>query len=194
MNIYSILDIPFVYKLSQIILAPGKRQFMKKIWSVAFDVNRSPVLDVGCGPKLIGPRPKGELYGADINAGYLNSFLREAENTGGMNGKSRTIIKQCSATNLPFDSNLFLEIRANGFLHHMNDSDVILSAKEMYRCLSHEGQLIILEDVWPRSKFRRPLAWLIRKFDRGEFMRTEEELIELFKEAIGAPAISISFL
>lgn len=190
MNIYRILDIPFIYKLSQIILAPGKPLFLKKIWGAVFDVNRSPVLDVGCGPKLIGPRPRGELYGVDISAQYLESFLKEAETAHGESCKLKTIVQKCSSTNLPFDANFFLEIRANGFLHHMNDDDVRLSAKEMYRCLSHGGQLVVLEDVWPRSKFRRPLAWLIRRLDRGNFMRTEEELIALFTEAIGSPSVS----
>lgn len=190
MNLYKILDIPIVYKLSQIILAPGKPLFMKKVWGAAFDVERSPVLDVGCGPKLVGPRPKGELYGVDINAKYLDSFLKEAEKADGSNGKSRTIVNKCSSTNLPFENNFFLEIRANGFLHHMCDGEVSLSAKEMYRCLSPGGQLVILEDVWPRSKFRRPLAWLIRRLDRGDFMRTEEKLISLFRDAIGSPTIS----
>lgn len=188
MNIYRILDIPFFYKLSQIVFAPGKPLFMKNIWGAVYDLNRSPVLDVGCGPKLIGPRPKGELYGVDINANYLSSFLREGERVGVQNCKSKVIVKECSATSLPFEDDFFLEIRANGFLHHMCDDDVMLSAREMYRCLSRGGHLVILEDVWPKSKFRRPLAWLIRRLDRGDFMRTEEELITLFSEAIGGPA------
>lgn len=179
MNIYKILDIPVVYKLSQFFLAPGKKIFMKNIWAATFDLSRSPVLDVGCGPKLIGPRPNGVLYGVDINVRYLESFLKESEGA---------IVKEGNSANLPFEDNFFLEVRANGFLHHINDDEVISSAKEMYRCLAPGGQLVILEDVWPRSKFSRPLAWLIRRFDRGAFMRTEEELIDLFEDAIGSPA------
>lgn len=189
MNFYKILDIPFVYTLSQLLLAPGKPFFMKSIWSDAFDVDRSPVLDVGCGPKLIGPRPNGHLCGADINVRYLESFLKESEGVNVKSSAQSTTISECSSTNLPFEDNFFLEIRANGFLHHICNDDVKASAQEMYRCLSPGGHLVILEDVWPRSKFRRPLAWLIRRFDRGVHMRTEEELLALFSDAIGSPAV-----
>lgn len=188
MNIYRVLDIPFVYNLSQIVLAPGKPILLKKIWANAFDVNRSPVLDVGCGPRLIGPRPKGLLCGVDINSRYLKSYLRESQVAN--RNKQETVIKEGSSTCLPFDDNFFHEVRANGFLHHLSDNDVYETAKEMYRCLSPDGQLVILEDVWPRSKFKRPLAWLIRRFDQGQFMRTEEQLVELFRGAIGSPIIT----
>lgn len=190
MSIYKILDIPFFYKLSQIILAPGKPIFMKNIWADAFDVGRSPVLDVGCGPKLIGPRPEGTLYGVDINVRYLESYLKESQVACLKSGTQRTIVKEGTSTSLPFEDNFFLEVRANGFLHHMDDDDLKVSAKEMYRCLAPGGQLVILEDIWPKSKFRRPLAWLIRRFDRGAFMRTEKELISLFTDAIGKPAVT----
>lgn len=190
MNIYKILDIPFFYKLSQMILAPGKPMFMKGIWAEAFDIGRSPVLDVGCGPKLIGPRPEGALYGVDINVRYLESYLRESQLTGLKYSSQKTEVIEGTSTSLPFEDNFFLEVRANGFLHHINDDDLRISAKEMYRCLSPGGQLVILEDIWPRSKLWRPLAWLIRRFDRGEFMRTEDKLISLFTDAIGKPAVT----
>ena len=57
----------------------------------------------------------------------------------------------------------------------------------MYRCLAIGGQLIILEDVWPKSFLRRPFAWLIRKYDQGKFMRSEEELVRLFRDVIDEP-------
>lgn len=193
MSIYKILDIPFFYKLSQIIFAPGKPLFMKKIWATAFDVNLSPVLDVGCGPKLIGPRPKGELYGVDISAQYLTSFVKDAERFGSQDNQSKVIVKECSATSLPFQDDFFLEIRSNGFLHHMSDDDVKMSAKEMYRCLSPGGHLVVLEDVWPKSKLTRPVAWLIRRFDKGDFMRTESELVKVFAEAIGRPSTCVRY-
>ena len=188
MNIYRILDIPFVYRLSQFVLAPAKPLFMKKIWESAFDVSLSPVLDVGCGPSLIGPRPSGKLYGVDINSRYLESYLRESFSTKNKNNQE-TIVKEGSSICLPFDDGFFLEVRANGFLHHLTDKDVSLTDKEMYRCLAPGGQLVILEDVWPESIYKRPLAWLIRKFDQGQFMRTEEQLVTLFSNAIGEPAI-----
>lgn len=158
MNIYKILDIPFFYNLSQRVFAPGKSIFMKSIWAGAFDVKSSPVLDVGCGPKLIGPRPLAVLYGLDINLGYLESYERESQMAGLRDGRQITKVREGVSTNLPFEDNFFQEVRANGFLHHISDEDLIKSAKEMYRCLLPKGQLVILEDVWPKSKFRRPLA------------------------------------
>lgn len=189
--IYRILDIPYVYKLSQIILAPGKSVFMRKIWASAFDLNKTPVLDVGCGPALIGPRPKGLLFGVDISHDYLSAYVNNELARQEDSAPNKTFVALASSACLPFHAKTFLEVRAIGFLHHLPDGTVHESAKEMYRCLAPGGELVILEDIWPSSKWSRPIAWLIRRFDRGEFMRSEAELLTVLEEAIGAPDIAL---
>jgi ubiquinone/menaquinone biosynthesis C-methylase UbiE len=86
------------------------------------------------------------------------------------------------ANRLPFPKGSFAEARAVGFLHHIPREEVIGMIRETKRCLQKGGQFIVLEDVWPKRAWTRPLAWLTRKLDRGRFMRTEEELLKLFKE------------
>jgi SAM-dependent methyltransferase len=158
-----------------------------KVLRRAFPHSRGKVLDLGCGPKLVTPVPKGLLVGADINEAYLREY------TGGFldkdirrvarppKGRSR-LGYQASVDRLPFAPNSFDEIRAVGFLHHLPDRVLEGAVREMRRCLKPGGRVVVLEDVWPRNGFTRPLAWFIRRFDRGDHMRDQEELLRIFQK------------
>jgi SAM-dependent methyltransferase len=151
-----------------------------------FRPSRGSVLDVGCGPTLITPKPDGLLVGVDVNESYLRKY------TGGfldqdpqaVSSPPRTCLGFLApAEHLPFADDSFDEARATGFLHHLPQENAAGAIREMHRCLRRGGRLIVLEDVWPRRAWTRPIAWLIRRLDRGEYMRTEEELLALFQEA-----------
>ena len=45
------------------------------------------------------------------------------------------------------------------------------------------SRIIVFDNVWPIMPFYRPLAWLLRKLDRGKWVRTENELLKLANSA-----------
>lgn len=128
------------------------------------------------------------MVGVDVNESYLRQY------TGGFVDRDPQVVfsppssRKClgflaPAEHLPFADDSFDEARATGFLHHLSDENAIAAIREMHRCLRKGGRLIVLEDVWPLRARTRPIAWLIRRLDRGKYMRTEERLLALFQEA-----------
>jgi len=187
-RLYELLEIPWVFRLSQVLLAPGKPWLFRRMSRKVFKSSQGTVLDVGCGPRLITPKTDGLLVGVDVNEAYLRKY------TGGFVDQDPQAVfsppssRKClgflaPAEHLPFADDSFDEARATGFLHHLSDENAADAIREMRRCLRKGGRLVVLEDVWPIRAWARPIAWLIRRLDRGEYMRTEEELLALFQEA-----------
>ncbi len=172
--IYSILEIPFVYNLSQVILAPGAYKQLKKHFGVIFKDSRGKILDVGCGPKLTTPKPlNAKITGLDINSAYIKQFKAQ-EGCGGVVGSSEMA---------PFKTNAFDEARCFAVLHHLPSELALNTIKEMIRCTRVGGKVIVIDGVWPINPWLLPLAWLNRKLDRGQWMRHENELKEMVAKA-----------
>jgi SAM-dependent methyltransferase len=64
-----------------------------------------------------------------------------------------------------------------GLLHHLPDALVTIS--EAVRVCRPGGYCAILDAVKPVSYWTRPVTALIRRLDRGEFVRSSEELLSL---------------
>lgn len=54
---------------------------------------------------------------------------------------------------------------------------------EMKGVLTPNGELIVIDAVRPRSAARYPLAWVIRKLDRGQWIRDEAGHHDLLRRA-----------
>jgi SAM-dependent methyltransferase len=189
LSVYRLLEIPWIYTLANWALAPGARQGLKRQFDSVFSLDSERVLDVGCGPRLITPQPEGLVAGVDINAAYIKSYAGTIDQDPGLlkdDPKRQPPIYGfvCSATDLPFEENFFDEARTLGLLHHLPDDMAQAAIREMHRCVKPGGCLIVIDNVWPRSKAKRPLAWLTRRFDRGEFIRDESQLAHLIEEAV----------
>jgi ubiquinone/menaquinone biosynthesis C-methylase UbiE len=140
-------------------------------------------LDVGCGPRLNTPLPQGDIYGVDINLDYVRQYSAVGNRAG--------IVS--SADGIPFKDNAFNESRCFGLLHHLPWEKALQTVREMIRCTKAGGRVIILDNVWPRNPYVRPLAWLSRRLDRGRWVRHEEELRRLAEEAHAGPWQSSRF-
>ena len=151
-----------LYGLSQTLLAPGAARI------VASRVERRPgrALDVGCGPFSwlwsAGIKP----IGVDIVMDRVRAF-----------GPAAVV---ASATALPFADGSFDTVWSSGLLHHLPDDAAREAIREMRRVTREEGLTIIFDGVLPHEGSTRPLAWLIRRMDRGNWMRREEEFEALF--------------
>jgi len=173
-KVYKILENSFVYKAAQILLAPGMSYLIAKKCQFIFKDSRGLILDVGCGPILKSPDPEGVLVGLDYNAGYLPRFICTSRRRGVAG----------SAFRLPFKSDVFDETRSLGLLHHLDQEHSTQTIKEMARCTKPGGRVIIIDNVWPRNAFLRPIPWLIRKMDRGEWIRQESDLMQLIEHSL----------
>jgi SAM-dependent methyltransferase len=187
-KIYRLLEIPFVYRLSQFLLAPGINRLMKPVHQKLFSRSEGKVLDVGCGPTLTTPEPDGLLVGVDINETYLKDYTGGFLDTDPHLVLNRPLSRRrlgfaASAERLPFADESFDEARSNGLFHHLPDEIALRAFREMYRCVRSGGRIVILDAVWPLRVWTRPIAWLTRRFDRGPHVRSQEEMLRLSQNA-----------
>ena len=112
MSIYRVLEIPFVYRMSQAILAPGHVRIISQHLSRALAQVPAPatVLDVGCGPSSflwnLGMKP----VGLDLCHAYTKKF-HDAGN----------LSVTASAAVLPFPADSFDLVFSMDLLHHLPD-------------------------------------------------------------------------
>lgn len=173
MRLYRILENPFIYTLSQLILAPGAAYFLPKYFRIIFGESGGSVLDVGCGPEFNTYLAHGHLTGVDLNPAYITKYVTDSNRQGVV----------ASADALPFSDNKFDESRTFGLLHHLSDEVALRTVEEMLRCTRQGGRVVVIDNVWPRRSWSRPLAWLNRKLDRGHWVRREDELVTLLNKA-----------
>jgi len=186
-----LLEIPGVYLLIQWLMLPGARKLLAAQWRKAFAESTGIVLDVGCGPEPSSPEPNGTLVGVDVNTDYLRQYASTVSTDPGLllNPKSlpKRLAFKSSADKLPFCDSCADEARAMGLFHHLTDESTVACVSEMIRCVRPSGKIIIFDNVWPRSSWRRPWAWLVRYMDRGRYVRTESGLRSLLCRASGIP-------
>lgn len=126
------------------------------------------ILDVGCGPSSWLWKQYRNPIGLDLNFLYAKAFRAEG-------GKSVT----GSAETLPFLSSAFDEVWSFGLLHHLPDSIAKKAIEEIYRVTRLGGFCVIFDAILPEPAWSRPLPLLIRKIDRGRYMRTQREIESL---------------
>lgn len=168
--VYRALEQPWLYRLSQALLAPGAEKALTD--KFARIVERFPrgerILDVGCGPQswlwMLGLRPTG----LDLSPVYAAKFKQHGE----------TAITG-SATHLPFADHSFDAVWSIGVLHHMTDGMVRQAVSEMVRVCSASGYVVVFDAVLPEPAWRHPVAWLLRRLDRGRNMRRQQTLESL---------------
>ena len=178
--LYRVLEIPLVYRVSQWLLLPGADRLLAARWQRVFRDSRGVVIDVGCGPAPTTPEPEGTLVGVDVNPSYLEQFAGSISSDPSRLQTPQQLPRRMayvsSAASLPFPSDCADEARAMGLLHHLPDDVARDCIREMLRCVRPGGRVIVFDNVWPRSRRRRPWAWLLRRLDRGEFVRSEQQL------------------
>jgi len=167
---YQILEHPLIYRLAQFVFAPGgEHYFETHINKIVNNLNPiESVLDVGCGPQSYLWSANVSPVGCDISSSYMKKFsLRSRLGVVGSIGE------------LPFHNEAFATTWCIGVLHHLPDVLVAKAIQEMHRVTKTDGHLIVVDSVLPEPSWRRPIAWGIRKSDRGRFVRTERHLREM---------------
>ncbi len=187
--VYRLIGISWVYKFITMLLTIGSEHLLYGIRLKLFEKTHGFVLDVGCGPRMRTPVPRGVVVGVDVNPSYLQAYTggfvdKDPEEPFRQPPPSRRYGYLADAQSLPFRDHCFDEIRATAFFHHLDEAAVRNSLIEMRRCLRPGGRFVFFDAVWPKRGWIRPLAWLTLRFDRGRHMRTEEQLCFLLTDTL----------
>lgn len=164
---------PLAYRATQWLLAPRADEAIRDCARrVIGDPARvGPSLDVGCGPQSLlcglGLRP----VGVDVSPEFVAAFARSGPAV------------RASATALPFRDACFDLVWTCGLLHHLADADAARALSEMARVARPGARVVVFDGVRPESVLRRPVAALVRHFDRGPWMRRHAALQAIFAQA-----------
>lgn len=171
---YKVLDQPHIYRAAQALFAPGADKLTKEKISVLL-AGLEPaqkILDVGCGPAswlwTFGIHP----VGLDITPEYVDQFCKKGE-----------IAHVGSAAEIPFKDEEFDGVWSIGLLHHLDDETARKAIDEMQRVCRKGGYVVIIDAVLPIRFLTRPVAHILRKVDRGRFVRRMEEHKLLFSSS-----------
>ena len=163
----------FAYRAGQAVLAPGASGTLRttlRSWSAGHEPG-GLVLDVGCGPRswldALGVQP----VGVDRRHPTVRAFRRRSGT--GVVG---------SATALPFRTGAFDSAWCFGLLHHLPDESVLGALRELQRVTRRAGHAVVFDGVRPGPNGGR-LARLVRRVDRGRWIRSRHELDTLLDRA-----------
>jgi SAM-dependent methyltransferase len=153
----------------------GRRSPAVRDMLVGIDAGQR-ILDVGSGPHSYllsaGLRP----IGSDISEAYIRQYARD-----------RRVGIVNSADALPLRSGCFDSVWTIGLIHHLPDHLALQTIREMHRVCRPGGHVMMLDAVMPRHAWARPVAYALRKLDRGQFVRTETALRNLLSQALPGP-------
>jgi len=168
---YGVLDRPLLYRLLQSVLAPGADAGIARvIASVLSHLEIGGlVLDVGCGPVSRLWKVGLEPIGLDRSSAYATAYDRARRGRGVVG----------DAAHLPFADGVFASAWTVGLMHHLDDGTAGGVLGELRRVSRPDGHVVVLDAVMPRAPWRRPLAYALRRLDRGRFVRGEPALLNL---------------
>ncbi len=170
-----IFDLPGLFNITRYILVGGKKRLNKEIFSAVKPRKEDKVLDIGCGTCEFSELIKSRYTGIDLN----KSFLRKAQKK----FPERYLLKMDAKT-LNFKNNFFDKVLIMNFLHHFNDHDCKTILKEAKRVVKEK--IIIEDNIKPKEGF---ISKLLVKLDRGDYIRTKEQEIELVKNVLNIEEI-----
>lgn len=159
-----LLDQPGFYSFVQNLLAYGANDLvLDHIQSLRAKLPKTEhILDIGCGPKSwlwqVGAHP----IGLDLTYSYCKAFHEKKEPS-----------VMGSAGGLPFQSESFEEVWSIGMFHHLPEGLAQQALDEMLRVCRSNGSIVIFDAVLPVRAWQRPLAYTLRRADRGRFVRSQ---------------------
>lgn len=173
-DLRSILSVTFVYDSYQKIVGgyKARRLFIQE------HVNILPgqkMLDIGCGTGyILDFLPDIEYFGYDLSLKYIKSAKKKYGH------KAHFICAEVSKLNIK-NPGTYDYVIASGVLHHLNDEECKLLFDTALIALKPNGKLITLDGCFIPNQNK--ISKLFLKLDRGNFVRTEKEYLELSKKS-----------
>ncbi len=173
-GLYRLITIPRIYELVQNTLGSERARLRHlKFLHEHFELDR--VLDIGCGPGYLAAKIRAEHYtGIDINPNHI-STARTRHPAG------KYSFYCADASDLPEEfEGQFTCVISGGFLHHLNDEQVIRLLMNMKKLTAPGASIAIREPVYidRQHGIARALMWL----DSGKYIRTKDQYLALLKE------------
>lgn len=181
----SLLRAPWVYRTTQAVLAtPIVRRFNQILASkgVTQDVSLN-VLDVGCGPGDYSAWYLGRYTGLDLSKEYIHEASQKMPD--------RTFVV-ADATTFELTPSSFDVAVSIGLYHHLSDDMTVRSIERVLSHLKEGCDFHVFDAVLPRRFWVNPAGFVLRKMDRGRFVRTREQYRQLL-ERLGPSVIHTEF-
>jgi SAM-dependent methyltransferase len=161
-------DSPPRLDFTQMLLAPGAAAVLGG--RVAHWLERIPpeswILDLGCGPtSLIAQAGWRRVIALDRSPRHTAAVRRS--------GRAALV---ATGSQLPFPDDRFDAVWCSGMLHHVPDPIALAAMGEILRVTRPGGRVLLFDAVLPEPAWRRPLPWLVRRCDRGRYMRRQAAL------------------
>lgn len=184
MNLKSILEQPFVYKLFSALVGAQ--------YSISTFVNQyvrpaagDRILDIGCGPgKILDHLPQVDYFGFDFSPSYIESATKRYGHRG------QFFCQRVS------EAQVFLEqpesfdiVLAIGVLHHLDDTEALQLFEIARRALKKGGRLVTYDGCYMSGQSRAATYLLSR--DRGQFVRDEQGYTSLARSSFDEVRTSI---
>ncbi len=175
-GIYRVLNAPWVYWTARFVAAPGSATQLKR--RMRRMVRQMPpaqrVLDVACGPASWLTSCGIEPIGVDLMENYVRFYTRRG---------GRAVVG--AGDKLPFADESFDMVWCVALLHHLPDAMARQTVAQMLRVCRRGGTVTIIDGIYPDKAWHHPFAWLVRKTDRGQFMRTQQQMQHLLAGSRG---------
>ena len=135
---------------------------------------RDNILDVGCGPGSMRKFLLCETYcGIDISSKYISAARQQ-------NDRDRFIVRAVTDKTSLKDLGKFDLVIAIGFLHHLNDGELISLFAAAKEVLNPGGRVVTLDNVFVAEQSIMA-RWII-SLDRGKHVRTKEAYAALARQ------------
>lgn len=168
MKLNTILDIPFFYNLTQLVLGMN-------FFSVAADLIKTyehkSVLELGCGTGEILKHIRPSSYlGLDINKHYIRHAKTRFENT-------NIHFWQIDAKKIPKVNGYFDLVIIINVIHHLSDSELKTILKSIKKNVNF-GRILLLDS----KPSIGPFSILLEKADQGDHFRNLQQIKKIFAQ------------
>ena len=167
-----ILSHPWLFDLSQRLLAAGLRPVQRRIDEWLGAAPRERVLDACCGTGNFARLAPGDYLGIDLDGGAVRRARRKHRR----DPRKRFIVADVTSVDLParcFDVVLF----ANG-LHHLPDGEALAALWVLARVA--RGPVVVVD---PALETRSPATRLLFELEQGRYLRPLEAQRALLRQA-----------
>ena len=170
--LHNLLGSYYFYNISQKIMSASsfRRKIINKIIKKKTNLN---ILDIGCGPaEILKSLNYSNYYGFDTNRNYINYAKKNYK-------------KNCHFFCENFNAKKIKKIKFDyvillGLLHHLNSQEINKLLKEIKKVLKKKGNLLTIDNIYIKNQ--NFIAKKLIDLDRGMFVRTKNEYLEILKK------------
>ena len=181
LDIRTVLGIPSVYSCFVKII--GGRSRFRYIQEYVRPRAGDRILDIGCGPgEILDWLEDVEYVGVDSCQAYIDSATRHY-------GDRATFLRKTVGRDSLDESSPFDIVLATGLVHHLNDRDASSLFQLARSVLRSGGRLVTLDPC--RLEKQSPIARFLISIDRGEYVRSREQYLNLATAVFTDTKISI---